>query len=56
VWGQGLVEVVYNAFQALLYSTIVFFMVGFDINAGAVRVLVVYSDVMNIRAVVTLVP
>ncbi len=31
---QGLVEVVYNMFQAILYSSIVYFMVGFSSSAG----------------------
>ena len=31
---QGLVEVMYNIFQALLYSSIVYFMVGFSSSAG----------------------
>ena len=32
---QGLVEALYNLVQAVLYSVIVYFMVGFDLNAGA---------------------
>ncbi len=31
---QGFVEVLYNLFQALLYSSIVYFMVGFASDAG----------------------
>lgn len=31
---QGLVEILYNTVQALLYSSIVYFMVGFDISVG----------------------
>ena len=31
---QGMVEALYNLVQSLMYSAIVFFMVGFDISAG----------------------
>ena len=34
---QGLVEALYNLVQSLLYSVIVYFMVGFDLNAGVQR-------------------
>ena len=34
---QGLVEALYNLVQSVLYSVIVYFMVGFDLNAGAYR-------------------
>ena len=31
---QGLVEALYNLVQSVLYSVIVYFMVGFDLNPG----------------------
>ena len=31
---QGMVEALYNLVQSLMYSAIVFFMVGFDISSG----------------------
>ena len=31
---QGMVEALYNLVQSVLYSVIVYFMVGFDISAG----------------------
>ena len=31
---QGMVEALYNLVQSLMYSAIVFFMVGFDISVG----------------------
>ena len=32
---QAAVELVYNAVQALLYTLIVFYMVGFNLDGGA---------------------
>ena len=32
---QGLVEALYNLVQSLLYSVVVYFMVGFDLSIGA---------------------
>lgn len=32
---QGLVEALYNLVQSLLYSVVVYFMVGFDLSVGA---------------------